>query len=146
MSTDIHYVVEKEAVEFGWVGIFSTLNPFLRWEFEKKIPIQMFKTRDYIFFERLCGVRGHGPNTSKGEPDNASTMTLNDLASMQYDSHSISYCPLFEFAIAKIMGTSEIGPIAADKLKGSTLAMNNFLGLREDEDVSDYRVVFWFGN
>lgn len=146
MGTDIHYVVEKETKDFGWVGIISTGDPFTSFQNREHTPIWKFKTRDYIFFERLCGVRGHGPNTSKGEPADASVMTLDALARMEYDSHSISHCSLFDFAVAKIKGTAEIGLIAADKLKGSTLAMNNFLELRGDEDVNDYRVVFWFDN
>jgi hypothetical protein len=144
MGCDIHFIIEKQHKDFGWVGIMSTDDPFISYGGRIHIPIWRCKDRDYTFFACLAGVRGEGPNP-KGWPEDASVMAQS-LSVIDGEFHSYSYCSLIEFVIAKLKSRNELSPIAAEKLVGKADALHSYIGLYEGENLTDYRVIFWFDN
>lgn len=155
MGCDIHIVIE-ERWRGRWVGVRTDQgfhNGYPGDRLQKWVSPSIGQ-RNYDFFARLAGVRGHGPVPS-GIPDDASDLTLMRVHSWCNDGHSHSYLPLEEFASRWCAGDDElVAAIAKERLRGERDIYNDLLyrasiGAYDaygDHGADDFRAVFWFDN
>lgn len=140
MGCDIHPYVEKKL----W-GTWHMIH-----------HIQSYKDmsdcggdRDYDFFAHLCGVRTDrsGWPEPKGLPEDVSVVCQYESDKWDCDGHSHSWETAKDFMEKKLALMKVRGD---DKNTGGRLEYYawRILGYetQEDEDLSDYRVVFWFDN
>ena len=144
MGCDIHFCVEKQ-IEGTWIGVYSSdFTPSLASQNEKRgegdwsvqwkrTPV--FKSRWYRFFALLAGVRGDGPDP-KGIPDGISTLSQAGVDSWNGDGHSHSWETLENFCRAYATASEEE---CDDKYL-------DWLTDTYKENLSEYRVIFWFDN
>lgn len=168
MGCDIHIVLERRNEKRGeWVGV-QTFTGYKKTLFDNRFPKAAegeydspwiwfkLRRRDYSFFNALCGVRGDGSEfgyTSRGLPENASSLSQYRLSEDDPDLHSHSWLNMKELS----------GPLAAHKAEANELAalvaerMGNAgfnLALLqshvsddiEPENIDEWRLVFAFDN
>lgn len=164
MGCDIHPVLEKKyKFEDGtekWVGIhsFEFRSCYVAKEVNGKWTPQRdgynwipdFDSRNYIRFAKLAGVRGDGPEP-KGLPDDMSDLSRMLADHDGSDGHSHSWCTMRE-ALEICLGT-EYDSAAVfldpeDVRKKDPL--DYYFGLsyfdQDEDDMDNYRLVFWFDN
>lgn len=143
MGADIHFVIEENMGEHGWVGIYDTDSPFAY----KISGSFAFKNREYNFFARLAGVRGDGPEPN-GLPEDASALTVARATQWGSDGHSHGHRSLEGFLQIYLEATGRITDYAAAKLKGEETSFLSGLAHieRSDKDLSEFRVCYWFDN
>lgn len=154
MGCDIHMVLEvKEGNK--WVGINSfshlthsaiELSGAIRGSDAESIFVfWKVRSRNYDLFGKLAGVRREGLEP-RGDPGDLSGMARIEIEKWGVDSHSHSYGLL-----------SEIGPLFAqyylddkNKVRPNQIdAILNLFGVTNDydaDDLSKYRLVYWFDN
>jgi hypothetical protein len=128
MGCDIHGWVEKK-VRGNWIGIRPLTD-------HKKA-----RERNYHRFAALAGVRGEGPQP-RGLPLDASDSAAYDAECWDGDGHSHSWLPLAE-AVPIFVECRYQGEERSDFAK--KYPASYFFDV-EEEDLSDYRIVFWFDN
>lgn len=151
MGCDIHFVVEHNYEGRGWVGVYSTnCTPAFERSEEptegsswSRSPL--LRDRDYGFFNALCGVRGDGPATPKGLPDDASDLAHAEVDAYGEDGHSHSHCSLLEFIQTKDAIRDPVGNAKAVLGGDETARLRIAIGYAAHE-VAKYRVIYWFDN
>jgi hypothetical protein len=170
MGADIHMYVEKKLPAGEWVTV-QTFEPASKQAFgmegEAGWSSSLFwqiEGRFYRLFAKLAGVRGEGPEPL-GIPDDASSLYRHYCKQWSGDGHSHSYCSAATFIQRYIEAVEEQNPsregtssqivkaYAEDVLKlGSAIAISKFLetycavSTEEDDNVDNYRFVFFFDN
>lgn len=132
MGCDIHGWVEKKVGE-KWIGIAPFKNEA--------------RDRNYERFGKLANVRTDGPEP-KGLPLDISDSAGYEAEGWGVDGHSHSWLPLEE--AAKIWLETQWVPDDENAKRRhrdwvSKYPYSEFFNV-ESEDVSSYRVVFWFDN
>lgn len=132
MGCDIHGWVEKK-VRGKWIGI----EPFK----------ESTRDRNYLRFGKLANVRSDGPEP-KGLPPDVSDSAGYDAECWNGDGHSHSWLTLEE--ATKIWLETQWVPNDAEARARherwvKKYPYSEFFDV-ETQDVSDYRVVFWFDN
>lgn len=167
MGCDIHFVVEyKPHKDLEWVGVYSSgFTPRVRTKGEDDHPLTTQEplheayyrgasvaTRHYAFFNALAGVRGSGPATPKGAPNDLSSLAKMNIAYWDGDGHSHSWDTLDDFCMkwALVSGDAKMVRIATVYMIGEATE-------QETESIRDhlfgdylsegqYRVIYWFDN
>lgn len=156
MGSDIHIVIERKFRD-KWVGVRTDAGiPTLSynepgWDYHAPAV----GSRNYGFFGRLAGVRGVGP-APVGLPADASDLSTAMAVKWGSDGHSHSWLPLEEFAM-RWCATDEgfIATMTRERLEGGDASYHRLMskaslgvydGYDDDDDVADFRVVFWFDN
>jgi hypothetical protein len=137
MGCDIHIVLERRKTTGGkWIGVY------LMDDFPGGRPV--IARRDYGFFSRVAGVRGHTSETlfPKNIPEDVSELAWQQYMTAPTDHHSASYMPASQFANAWI---AENPPGPESKIRAEW-AVYDLLGVDATEGDFEYRVVFWFDN
>lgn len=154
MGCDIHIVLERK-YNNKWIGItdYST-NPYhlIREndKFKFKWYCNLVTMRNYRRFAALAGVRGNGPEP-KGIPVDISDLSLMIVNYWESDGHSHSFMSLKE-ASKILIDTLEIkdNEWDEDSLKMiKECSMMVIFGIDDDnldDNLDDYRIVFWFDN
>jgi hypothetical protein len=150
VGCDIHFVVEVNHPDIGWVGVFATDEMFGYTPYETRLqvtPLWQFKERDYGFFAALAGVRGDGPEPND-IPEDASELTRLHGNHWGGDGHSHSYCSLAHFFVTKFRDDAEkVGEAMKAKIEGDDNPILSYFKCDHDGyKPEDYRVVFWFDN
>lgn len=176
MGCDIHFVVEMRRTQYDddkdayvpvepskWVGVFgmwktpalaSELTPIpklgepsLSWvSIFDRMPAM--NQRNYDFFARLAGVRGEGPEP-KGVPPDASELARLMVDNDGPDGHSHSWDTLEDFIRAWLLSLQdEVVASAVEKqLQGKDRDLILYLaGVWDWDELTNYRVVYWFDN
>lgn len=158
MGCDIHILVERKIetkydsgvhdkwVSIGCVGLLDFSSPGQATSYPE------IALRNYTFFAKLAGVRGHGP-VAKGIPDDASDYARFLKYSWGVDGHSWSYDSLEQFLLTHMLCvgnknlTTSMTRKALEGVPKSQIALNYFAHLSIDpENLHQYRVVYWFDN
>lgn len=151
MGCDIHLVLEKRHGE-KWVGI-DTFNGHHRpkWAlkdgetYDYSSPVT--RSRNYVRFAALAGVRGAGPE-AKGVPHDASDLTKLTVEDWGSDGHSHSWLPLKEaahiFLQTGFRPDEEVDDFTKEYPESYFFNVDASEGSRNNID--DFRVVFWFDN
>lgn len=140
MGCDIHLVLEKK-FDGKWVGIDTFVGHEQTCAKGWAFPVA--RSRNYVRFAALAGVRGEGP-AALGVPEDASDTARCTVAYWGEDGHSHSWLPLKE-AAQVFLATSQLKP---DDY-GFKYPASYFFSVDESDDrilMDDYRVVFWFDN
>lgn len=141
MGCDIHLVMEERDPDFGWVGI-ETFRGFYDGTDWRGHPAQ---SRNYRLFAALAGVRGDGPEP-RGIPETASAATRMMLKQWGADAHSASWLPLMDAVREFNARRYEEGEKAVDpKSYRDSFPASFWFGVDED-NLENYRLVFWFDN
>lgn len=123
MGCDIHGVVEKKVGD--------------KWVMVNRLQAG---DRNYARFASLAGVRGDGPE-AKGLPEDLSESGQLAVDEWDLDGHNYSWLELSE--AAKIFLATHYNPTHMMR----SFPEYEFFGIeREDNDGSEYRLVFWFDN
>lgn len=158
MGCDIHIVIERRW-EGRWVGIRTDQGYYIDGLEAENPSIRTYVfpavgQRNYDFFARLAGVRGEGP-VPNGFPRDASDLSRLLRAEWGSDGHSHSWLPLQDFALRWCAGNREfVATMAKQRMEGDKglyyrlldrASIGTYDAYSED-DIDDYRVVFWFDN
>jgi hypothetical protein len=167
MGADIHLYAEKRLKNGEWATV-QTFAPASRIAFgmdgDRSWSSALFwqvEGRFYRLFAKLAGVRGEGP-APRGIPPDASPLYTQYVTEWRGDGHSHSHCLAPEFVAKYIEAVDEqndetIGHLqkqyAKDVLEyGANRAVLLFLetycgvNVREEDDATDFRFVFFFDN
>lgn len=147
MGCDIHFVIEKK-FDGKWIGVYSkSETPDALSEKDADEPVgtwvqryrrrMEFCNRNYGFFALLAGVRGDGEAVPLGTPDDMSELATVMIEQEGGDGHSHSHLSYREFCERYALATARV---FTDEGSHSWVS-----GCDEDE-IDDYRVVFWFDN
>jgi len=134
MGCDIHIVSEKKVGD-RWVGIVR----FSHIDTQTGTAFPICRDRNYKRFADLAGVRGDGPEP-RGLPPDAS-----ELSRLLYDTsddHSHSWLPARE-AVEVFLATEY------NRISDFARKYPAYFYFKIDEDqenLDDYRIVFWFDN
>ncbi len=169
MGCDIHYVIERKH-DNTWVGVYSTDFTNVpvgnlrgnKNETEIKSPAYVYpdlKGRNYEFFEALCGVRSSNPNdfpSPEGIPDDSSSLTDMCLVRWNGDAHSESFDSLKDFVRKRLItdqtnNNEKARKVFIDRIEHGTylreqIVMLSGIDINDDENLDDYRVIYWFDN
>lgn len=137
MGCDIHLVLEVKDGR-GWTGLHSFAAYRQNGNAHRCFPPAT--TRNYTRFARLAGVRGEGP-PPRGLPSDPSDLT--DMLTRQWgsDDHSHSWLPVKDAAMI-FMQTDN--PESLDDYAKEHPETHYFNV--DDDQVDQYRLVFWFDN
>lgn len=169
MGCDIHLVVERRH-EDRWIGVHAC--PYHKSRNGTEIYWWAVTDRNYELFSKLAGVRdyeGSSAATPRGMPDDASDLALMRVADWGSDGHSHSWCSmrealefwgpyLFNPVTDKMIGANNLQPqtigagtahtievSVADQVRWA--AAEQFgIDLEDDEDLDNYRVIYFFDN
>lgn len=133
MGCDIHYVIEVKHKN-KWVAVSIGED-------------QLLRNRNYRLFNLLAGVRATQAklNTPKGFPYDASDTAsyLNDHWGSDGHSHSC----LLMYQVKKILLDYMNEPGIAFSVHQHQYPIYTFTGMSiKDQDLENYRLVFWFDN
>lgn len=175
MGCDIHFVVEVRANRFDagtdeyvpekperWIGVYGTWQTPRLAATATPIPmatgaapertssfdrLPVFTQRDYAFFAALAGVRGDGPEP-KGMPQDASELAKYMIEKDGDDGHSHSWDSLEDFVRKWILSLEDevTASAIADQLRGGDGLLCYLAGVWDKEELTNYRVVYWFDN
>jgi len=152
MGCDIHMVVERK-----WGGVWCGVGAVVA----RTPPLEQLasshewyawpaaKNRNYELFSKLAGVRGPGPEP-RGLPDDVSYLALAELEVWGEDAHSQSWGLLTE--VLPIFKEELVGELVLARFKDRTLSDQAFaeaifeVPIDHDEDLHNYRLVYWFDN
>lgn len=164
MGCDIHLVLEKYDDNLcEWVGIHDYNLPpskSLRSRVDPDIIDNTYfkvSNRNYNFFANLAGVRAVGSHNypkPKGIPATASSLTLHKHSQWEHDAHSASWMSLKEFTLIYAREVKEnLDELVAERISNGDMSLTwdmyqEVAGryLFGDENVDNYRIVFWFDN
>lgn len=169
MGCDIHIVLERFNEDLDeWVGMrdykgvsksLTDLDPAAKQAGSDYVSSHIWfklRSRDYSFFNALCGVRGEGSDFGfrpKGLPDDASSLSRFVLSEDDPDLHSHSWLDMKDLS----------GPLACEKGDAAQLASyvtermgNGGFNLQllqnyvdddiEADTINQWRLVFAFDN
>lgn len=165
MGCDIHIILERKDLERGhWVGVrdYAIFNRSLLLDANahaNRLVQWQIKSRNYEFFNDLCGVRGDGSQFGyepKGLPDDASNLTLLEIGEDD-DLHSHSFLSIDELEpVLRKHWPELLNTAVAQALEGHhshklyQLLIDDDIEDTVDEDPSRYkdnwRLVFAFDN
>ena len=138
MGCDIHIVMERHDPEIQeWIGVWSSDNG------PRKDGRQFVARRDYGFFAQFA-VRGRAETViwPRNLPKTVSKLAWSQYMRCPTDYHSASYATPAEFVAAWLRAN----PDGSDGKIRPDFAMYDLLGLFDEYEEGEHRVVFWFDN
>lgn len=149
MGCDIHMALERK-YKGCWIGIDAFRGHAMRFprenKFDRSYPAAT--GRNYALFAKLAGVRGEGPEP-RGLPDDASELTRAETEAWDGDGHSHSWLPLSEALTAYLATIDDPVQLLTDNDHRVKYPAYYWFGVdceRNDPEIDDYRIVFWFDN
>lgn len=169
MGSDIHIVLEKRTESGDWYGArdFSGFSSDIVTVYNMKLDHEAkgfryvsykLRSRDYAFFNDLCGVRGSGSRfgfTPRGLPKDASLMSQDLLSEDNPDLHSHSWLNMQELsavlAVNKLESDEAIAASVVERIKNEVdeALLAKWVGIAPDEHNTNWdqwRLVFAFDN
>lgn len=147
MGCDIHMVLERRDHEkTRWVAI-DTFHEFKAHQNHRdgdgvRYCDSLATARNYRRFAALARVRGDGPDP-RGVPGDISDSTEFLIRDYGVDGHSHSWLPLAD--AARIFAETQwIDEPLTDWQKERPADF--YFGIYAENDLSDYRLIFWFDN
>ena len=141
MGCDIHIVLERrEKGSSEWVGLWAS-----DWMPNGR---PLIAQRDYGFFAEVAQVRGEGTGARifpRNLPKDVSRLAWLMFMRAPTDYHSTSHMTVPEFTAAWFRASDGRSWIRGQQPRPE-FAASDLLGVWDDENESDYRVVFWFDN
>lgn len=140
MGCDIHLVVERR-VKDKWIAV-NTMNSHQHIQYakeERDWSMPAARSRNYMRFAALAGVRGEGP-PPRGLPDDLSETARFLVEDYGVDGHSHSWLPLDE--ACKIFAATQLPPLS-DHF--AVYPASYFFEV-ESNSLADHRLIFWFDN
>ena len=154
MGADIHIYAEKKLKNGDW-SLFSTFPSVSCKSFGIEQPESrhtsiiwpLVGSRDYNFFGALANVRREGPDP-RGLPDDLSPYVAQEWEHWRSDGHSASWYSAEEFLPLYL---EHKHPEECVQLVGGHTTkeqlLDTYFGISTwDQDIADYRFVFWFDN